>query len=140
MDSSPLKGQRTARHAAIAVAVVVACATLSGQDKSVRASNGRVTLPAAGETQAIALVTIENPGMYEINVTSAAADAASKVELHDGSQTVTFLNVPAYGRIDMSANGVHLQLLGMKRPIKEGDEVTLTLSTDSDIMLTVAAR
>jgi copper(I)-binding protein len=60
--------------------------------------------------------------------------------MRDGGQAVTFINVPAYGRVDMSPAGVHLVLLDMKRPIKEGDAVTLTLATDSDVTLTVAAQ
>jgi hypothetical protein len=124
----------------IAVGAVLASALLAGQDKGVKASNAWVNLPASGETQAMAFMTIENPGMYEVNVTSAKSDAAAKVELRDGGQSVTFINVPAYGRVDMSATGVHLSLLDLKQPIKEGDAVTLTLSTDSDDTLTVAAR
>jgi periplasmic copper chaperone A len=128
------------RQGLVFTAVVVASALLAGQDKGVKASNGWVKLAATDETQTMAFVTVENPGMYEINITAATADAASKVELRDGTQRVTFINIPAYGRVDMSASGAHLLLLDMKRPIKEGDAVTLTLSTDSDITLTIAAR
>jgi len=35
---------------------------------------------------------------------------------------------------------VHLVLLGLKHALKEGDAVTLTLATDSDMSLTVAAQ
>jgi periplasmic copper chaperone A len=122
------------------VVVVMASVAVAGQDKGVKASNGWVKLPASGETQALAFVTIENPGMYEVNVTSATADAAGKVEMRDAGQAVTFVNVPAYGRIDMSLGGVHLVLLDMKRALKESDAVTLTLATDSDVTLTVAAQ
>ena len=127
------------RWFAVAV-VVMASVAVAGQDKGVRASNGWVKLPASGETQALAFVTIENPGMYEVNVTAATADAAGKVEMRDAGQAVTFINVPAYGRIDMSPGGVHLVLLGLKHALKEGDTVTLTLATDSDMSLTVAAQ
>jgi len=123
-----------------AAASLVMSGLLAGQDKGVKASNGRVKLPAAGETQATAFVTVENGGMYEVNITSATSDAAGKVEMRDGGQAVTFINVPAYGRVDMSPAGVHLVLLDMKRPIKEGDAMTLTLATDSDVTLTVAAQ
>jgi copper(I)-binding protein len=124
----------------IVVATVLTSAVLAGQDKGVKASNAWVKLPAAGETGTMAFVTVENPGMYEANVTSAKADVAGKVEMREAGQAVTFITVPAYGRVDMSPAGVHLALLELKQPIKEGDAVTLTLSTDSDITLTVAAR
>jgi copper(I)-binding protein len=124
-----------------AIGIAALCSiVLAAQDKGVKASNGRVRLPAAGQTQATAFVTVENGGMYEVNITSATSDAGGKVEMRDGGQAVTFINVPAYGRVDMSPAGVHLVLLDMKRPIKEGDAVTLTLATDSDITLTVAAQ
>jgi copper(I)-binding protein len=129
-----------------AIVGALASAMLSAQDSGVKASNGRVTLPGPGETEAMAFVTIENPGMYEVNVTSAKTDAAGRVELRDASQSgdarlkpVTFINVPSYGRVDMTPAGVHLMLVGLKRPLKEGDTVALTLSTDMDITLDVTA-
>ena len=114
-------------------------ATLVAQEKKVTASNGWVKTPAAGETQTRAFVSIENPGMYEVNVTSARSDTAAKVELRDGSQAVTFINVPAFGSVEMTTAGPHLLLTGLKRPLKDGDTVTLTLSTDVDVTLTVSA-
>jgi periplasmic copper chaperone A len=127
------------RRGLAAIVVVAALTPLSAQDKGVKASDGWVTAPAPGDTQTTAFVTVENPGMYEINITSAAADAAGKVELRDGSQAVTFINVPAYGRVDMSATGVHLVLVALKKPLKEGDSVSLTLSTDMDVTLNAPA-
>lgn len=150
MDSSKCKAQSKVRRVLLVTTAIVGAlgsALLSAQDQGVKASNGWVKQPAAGETQTMAFVTIENPGMYEVNVVSARSDAAGKVELRDAAQSgqasreaIAFITVPAYGRVDMSPAGVHLLLLEMKRPIKEGDAVTLTLSTDSDITLTVAAR
>ena len=124
----------------VAVAASVAMSSgLAGQDKGVKASDAWVKLPASGETQATAFVTIENPGMYEVNVTSVKSDAAGKVELRDGSQTVAFINVPPYGRVDMSAGGAHLRLIDLKKALKEGDTVALTLSTDMDSTLNIPA-
>ena len=117
--------------------VAVATASLAGQDKRVTASDGWVKLPAAGETQAMAFVTIENPGMYEVNVTSATADAGAKVEFRDAGKPVDFITVPAYGRTDMTPGGVYLLVRDLKRALKEGDTVTLTLSTDVDVTLKV---
>ena len=139
----------TNRRAASAVAtmwVALAFAALAAQGKPVTASGGWVKLPAPGETQAMAFVTIENPTMYEIYVVSATADAAGKVELRDGGQSgaarlkpVAFISAPAYGRVDMEPAGPHLLLLDLKRPLKEGDKVALALSTDNAGTLEVAA-
>jgi copper(I)-binding protein len=79
-------------------------------------------------------------------VVSATADAAGKVELRDGGQTgdarlkpVEFISVPAYESIDMKPDSVHLMLLDLKRPLKEGDKVALTLATDNAGTLEVPA-
>jgi copper(I)-binding protein len=126
------------RLLAVTAAVIVTAVFLAAQDKGVKASNAWVKLPAAGETDATAFVTIENPGMYEVNVTAAKSDVG-KVELRDGGQTVTFITVPPYGRVDMAPGGAHLRLTELKKTLKEGDTVSLTLSTDMDVTLEVAA-
>jgi periplasmic copper chaperone A len=127
------------KSVAAAAALVLASAVVAGQDKGVKASNGWVKLPASGGAQTMAFVTLENPAMYEINITSATADAAGNVELRDDGRSVTFINVPAYGRVDMSETGAHLLLNGLTKPLKNGDTVTLTLSTDMDVTLSVPA-
>ena len=123
----------------LTVLVLLASASLSAQEKRVAATGGWVKLPAAGETQAMAFVTVENPGMYEVNITSAKTDAAGKVELWNEGQATTFINVPAYGSLEMSAAGAHLLVRDLKRSLKEGDMVALSLTTDGDVTLTVTA-
>jgi copper(I)-binding protein len=131
---------------AAAALVMLLFTGLAAQGKRVAASDGWVKLPAPGEVQAMAFVAIENPTMYEIYVTSATSEAAAKVELRDAGQSgdarqkaVEFISAPAYGRVDMTPGGVHLLLLDLKRPLKEGDKVTLTLATDNAGSLEVAA-
>jgi len=138
VESSKHKAQSASLNLFLASVLLIDCSTVSGQS-NVKTSNARVKPPAAGETQTTAFVTVENPGMYEINITAATADVAGKVELRDGGQTVTFINVPAYGRVDMSPSGAHLTLVALKKPLKDGDTVALTLSTDMDITLSVSA-
>ena len=131
---------------AAATLVVLLSTGLAAQGKRVAASDSWVKLPAAGENGAMAFVAVDNPTMYEIYVTSAMSDAAGKVELRDAGQSgdarqkpVEFISVPAYGRVDMAPGGVHLLLLDLKRPLKEGDRVALTLSTDNAGTLEVSA-
>ena len=128
----------------LAAAALIAAA--APQPKRVAASSGWVKLPATGETGAMAFVAIENPTMYEIYVVSATADAAGKVELRDGGQSgdarlkpVEFISVPAYASVDMKPETVHLMLLDLKRPLKEGDKVVLALATDNAGTLEVPA-
>jgi copper(I)-binding protein len=132
--------------------VVAMCAGLAGGDvvagqpKRVEATSGWVKAPAAGETTATAFVDVDNPTMYDVYLMSAVTDLAGTVEFRDKSQkgdpqgqvrkTVT---VPAYGSIAMDPNGVYLLLTDLKRPLKGGDTVSLTLRTDGGVELQVSA-
>ena len=49
------------------------------------------------------------------------------------------ITVPAYGSLKMKAGGVHLQLVGLERPLKEGETIRLTLTTDGAVKLRVQA-
>ena len=136
----------TSALAAIAAMLAIAGSAVAGQAKEPSAQAAWVKLPAQGETQAMAFVTVTNPTMYVIYVTRAAADAAGKVELRDLGQSggvreraVEFITVPAYERVDMGPGGAYLLLRDLKRPLKEGDTVALTLSTDVDVTLKIAA-
>ena len=140
--------RRVSTAATIVAALLLASLShgMAAQGKRVAASAGWVKLPSAGQTQAMAFVAIENPTMYGIYVTSASSDAAGKVELRDGSQggdarlkPVEFISVPAYESLDMGPNGPHLMLLDLKRALKEGDRVSLALTTDNAGTLEVSA-
>lgn len=118
----------------------------SGQSDRLAPSSAWVKAPASGDTAAMAFATIENPGMYEVFLTSATADVAAKVEFRDKSkgsdrqaQTVKFLTVPAYGNLSMAEDGVHLMLLDLKRPLREGDEVSLTLVAEDGTKFQLSA-
>ena len=131
---------------AAGLSATLAMTNVAAQGKRVAASDSWVKLPAGGEKQAMAFVVIDNPTMYGIYVTSATSAAAGKIELRDGSlsgdarlKPVEFISVPAYGSITMKPDGVHLLLLDLNRPLKEGDKVPLTLSTDNAGDLEVAA-
>jgi copper(I)-binding protein len=132
------------------VLVSAGAAVLSAQ-KSISASNAWVKVPAAGETSAMAFVNIDNPTMYDVFFTSGTSNAAGKVELRDKSkgadpkaQAVEFITVPAYGSLTMDQNGVYVALLELKRPLKQGDMVSLTLSSQDgakvDVMAAVRAQ
>ena len=114
-----------------------------GAGQEATASDGWVQLPAAGETTATAFAVVRNPTMYDFYLVSAASDVAGKVEFRktgDGeAETVRELTVPAYGKLTMGPDGVHLLLVELKRPLQEDESVPLTLTTDGNIKLRVQA-
>ena len=128
-----------AKAAVVGLIGIVALATgvtvRAGQQPEPSASSGWVKLPASGETTARAFVSVDNPTMYEIFLASASADVAGRVEFRQADangtlkpEAVKNVTVPAYGSLDMDPKGVQLVLSELKRPLKEGETVTLTLS------------
>lgn len=132
------------------VAVLVVFALMATPDagiaeQAVTASKAWVKAPASGETEAAAFVTVENPGMYDIYVTSASTDAAGTVQLRAPGAggappaAITEAVVPAYDSLEMKPAGTHLLLTDLKRPLKAGDTIALVLVTDSGVALHVQA-
>jgi len=80
-------------------------------------------------------VTVTNTGGQADALLSASSDAAQTVELHETKndagvmkmRPVTKIDVPAGGKIEMKPGGYHVMLLGLKRDLKPGDKVLVTL-------------
>jgi copper(I)-binding protein len=132
---------------ALMLLISVAGGTLAlAQEKRITASDGWVKLPAAGETQAMAFANFQNTTMYDVYLKSASADVAGKAELRDASlsgdaarKPVEFATVPPQDWLYMSPKGSYIALLDLKGPLKEGDKVTLTLTTEQGESLQVSA-
>ena len=131
---------------AVMLGIVARVDVMTGQGPGLAASRGWVKLAAPGETAATAFADVQNPTMYDVYLTSAAADVAGRVEYREmGPDGVPkpdapkFVVVPAYGSLSLEPKGAYLLLLDLKRPLKEGDTVALTLTTDSGAELKVAA-
>lgn len=114
--------------------------------KAVSASGGWVKAPAAGETSAAAYVVIENPTMYDVYVARATTDVAGQVQFREAPKSagaaakiLPELTVPAFGSLELTPEGVHAVLVDLKRPLKEGDQVSLSLTTDGGVVLEVPA-
>ena len=117
------------------VALLAGVTARAGQQQEPSASGGWVKLPASGETMASAFVSIDNPTMYDIFLASASADVAGKVEFRQADATGALkadamknVTVAAYGSLEMDPKGVQLVLSELKRPLKEGETVTLSVS------------
>lgn len=137
---------RSALSLTMVIAVSAGAVVLAGQKDNVAASTAWIKTPAPRETATMAFVNIDNPTAYDVFFTSGTTDAAGKVELRDKSkgadaraQTVDFVTVPAYGSLSMDQNSVYLMLVDLKRPLKPGEMVSLTLSTQDGLKVQVSA-
>ncbi|MBL3610514.1 copper chaperone PCu(A)C [Rhodovulum sulfidophilum] len=85
-----------------------------------------------------AFMTLVNTGAEDDRLIAAASDAAERVELHthvsDANGVMRMIEVedgfrvPAHGHHDLRRGGDHVMLLGLTRPLTEGDIVGLTLT------------
>jgi len=131
--------------ASVLVAILFGAASLAlAQQKSISAGSAWVKVPATGDATA-AFVTIENPTMYDAYLVSASSDVAASVTFRQrgsgqDAKEVADLVVPAFGSLEMSPDGAHLWLSGLKRSLAEKETVTLQLTTDSNLTLSVTAE
>jgi len=124
------------------LSVMVAGTLLSAQGTP-SATDAWVAVPAAGATATDAYAVVENPTMYEFFVVKVSADAAGAAEIVEGgadsAKTVRELSVPSYGRTELKPGALRIRLKDLKTPLKPGDSVALTLTTDGGVVIKVAA-
>lgn len=90
-----------------------------------------------GQTGA-AFMTIENHATEDERLIGVASDVAEKVELHshrmsaDGTMQMLHLKegivIPAGTTHELARGGDHVMFMGLKREVKEGDTLTVTLT------------
>lgn len=93
--------------------------------------------PPGATTGAGYVDELSNGGSVDDRLVAASSSVADRVELHtmsmDGNvmrmRQVPVLVIPAKGHVDLvPGSGYHLMLVGLKRPLKVGDHVPLTLT------------
>lgn len=94
----------------------------------------RATAP--GAKVAGGFMIVRNQGEAPDRLVAAASPLAERVELHvhidDGGvmkmRQVRGFDVPANGRFELKPGGAHLMFLNIKRQIKEGEQIPVTLT------------
>jgi copper(I)-binding protein len=89
-----------------------------------------------GADVGIGYLTIENKGTAPDKLISASTPVAAKAELHEMSMdngvmkmrpVKDGLPIPPGQSVTLAPGGLHLMLMGLKNPLKEGGKVPLTL-------------
>jgi copper(I)-binding protein len=142
----PRRGNRVVLVGIALLLTAPAPAGIAAQQKTVSASQAWVKVPAADQTLTEGFVVVDNPTMYDVYLIAAVTEAAGKVEFRDVSkpgsasaQVVKEVPVPAYGSLTMDPKGLHMVLSDMKRPLKDGDTIALTLTTHEGTAMEVSA-
>jgi len=101
-----------------------------------------------GATTAAVYMTIENKAKSEDRLTGASSDAAGKLQIHemkvvDGVMQMRELPgglpIPADGEVALKPGGYHVMLIDLKKPLKLGETVALTLVFEKAGKVEVAA-
>ena len=123
---------KIAQWAAMLLGLVVAAGANAG-DLHVLSAHAPAT--AAGAGTAAAYLTVHNVGASADRLLRATTPVAASVEIHqsqlDGMvmrmRALPFIDVPVGGSVEMRTGGIHLMLLGLKHPLRAGEQFTLRL-------------
>jgi copper(I)-binding protein len=128
------------RAIVLAAIFLTSSSPVATDQRTVKAADAWVT---AAENEATAYVALENGTMYEVYLTGVETEIAQVVEMRQTTggkaNTVREVAIPAFDRVAMAADGTHLKLTGLKKPLKAGERVTLSLQFDSGDRLAVEA-
>jgi copper(I)-binding protein len=110
-------------------------------------SDAWVREPMGSRGIASAYAVVQNLGTNELQIVGVTADVAGSVEMHEMTRAGDMMKmaplktvaVPAHETFAFEPGGAHLMLFDLKRPLKEGDQVTFTFTSGTGGSVTVAA-
>ena len=118
---------------------IVIIAAVFGADVEIDGAYARASIPNVPNSAAF--FVIKNNSDKDIAITSANSDIAEKNELHTHIKEnkmmkmikIEKLVVPAKSSLELKSGGDHVMLMGLKKELKAGDEISLELSfSDGD--------
>ncbi|MDD0845944.1 copper chaperone PCu(A)C [Campylobacter sp. 50012-21] len=118
---------------------IASIAAVFGADVEIDGAYARASIPNVPNSAAF--FVIKNNSDKDIAITSANSDIAQKNELHTHIKENQMLKmmkieklvVPAKSSLELKSGGDHVMLMGLKKELKAGDEISLELSfSDGD--------
>lgn len=118
---------------------IASIAAVFGADVEIEGAYARASIPNVPNSAAF--FVIKNNSDKDITITSANSDIAEKNELHTHIKEnemmkmikIEKLVVPAKSSLELKSGGDHVMLMGLKKELKAGDEISLELSfSDGD--------
>lgn len=104
--------------------------------------------PPPGQTMAAMFLTVTNPLSQSLALVAATSPLASRVEFHTHVHANGLMKMQALPRVELPAKrdtefkpgGLHLMLFGLKRALKAGEDVPVTLSLSDGSKLQAVGR
>lgn len=112
---------------------ILSIAAVFGADVEIDEAYARASIPNVPNSAAF--FVIKNNSDKDIAITSANSDIAEKNELHTHikeNQMIKMMKiekivVPAKSSLELKSGGDHVMLMGLKKELKAGDEISLEL-------------
>lgn len=106
--------------------------------------SGMQASPMGGTNSAGYMVIVNNTGQAD-RLLRVESDIAGAVELHESKMVndvmtmtpVDGIDLPAGGQAELKPGGLHIMFIGLKRDLKPGDKVTLTLVFEKAPSMTI---
>ncbi len=127
---------RPGRSRLALVALIAAGCAGAARAQPVTVKDAWVRAPAPG--QRVAGAYMELVSRMPLALTGVASAAAARAELHSTSmeggvmkmRPVARLELPAGKAVKLAPGGLHIMLVDLRRPLKPGDKVSLTLTVE----------
>ncbi len=101
----------------------------------------------SGATVAAGYLTIRNDGRTPVKLTGGESAVCQSVEVHsmtmDNGVMIMRpveggLEIPVGGAVELKPGGLHLMLVGLQKPLVEGESVKVTLNFDNGMRVDAA--
>ena len=132
------------------VGAVLVTVMLASAGESLKAENAWVPWAPPGLKVHVAYMTIVNRGAADQVIVSAESADYERIELHrsvvaDGVSTMQAIGevrIPANGRVEFAPTGLHLMLIGPRRPqaVDGHVQIVLRLSSGEEVDVSAVVR
>lgn len=90
-------------------------------------------------------MTITNGLKRDMTIVSASSSVCSSTELHEHAHVdgmmvmrqVQNITIPSQSSVKLEPGGLHVMLMGLKKPLANGDKIDLELTFDTGTKLTI---
>jgi periplasmic copper chaperone A len=134
--------------AAATVLFVASAGPTLAQGASIQIEQPWARATPGGATSGAVYMTIDNKSNAADLLTGAASDVATTVQIHEMKvaggmmkmrEIAGGLAIPANGSVSLKPGGYHVMLIGLKKPLKAGDTMQLTLTFEKAGKVAVSA-
>jgi periplasmic copper chaperone A len=139
-----------------AAVIVVALASVCTAAAAAEFKAGTITVeqpwvrPSIGSaTNSAAYMKLENSGDAPDRLLAVKSDAAEHVMLHESRMEMGVMKmrhveggieIPAHGSAELKPLGLHVMLMGLKAPLKDGETLPLTLVFEKQGEVSIDAK